>query len=127
MDIIEFREYCLSLPLVEESTPFDETTLVFKVGGKMFCYTDMVDFKWIAVKCDPDRAVVLREEYPGMVEPAFHGNKRHWNGIRVDGDLTADFVREQLLNSYFLVAAGITPKALREEVAKVIKQSGLYE
>lgn len=48
----------------------------------MFCYTDMVEFRWIAVKCDPDRAVLLRERYPELVTPAFHSNKRHWNGIR---------------------------------------------
>ena len=82
MDILELRRYCLSLPLAEECTPFDETTLVFKIGGKMFCYTDMVEFRWIAVKCDPDRAVLLRERYPELVTPAFHSNKRHWNGIR---------------------------------------------
>jgi predicted DNA-binding protein (MmcQ/YjbR family) len=125
MDILGLRDYCLSLPLVEECTPFDETTLVFKVGGKMFCYTDMVDFEWIAVKCDPDRAVALREEFPGLVEPAFHSNKKHWNGVRVDGDLPAGFIREQVLGSYLLVAAGITPKALREEVAEVIAKSQL--
>ena len=49
MDILELRRYCLSLPLAEECTPFDETTLVFKIGGKMFCYTDMVEFRWSAV------------------------------------------------------------------------------
>ena len=113
MDILELRRYCLSLPLAEECTPFDETTLVFKIGGKMFCYTDMVEFRWIAVKCDPDRAVLLRERYPELVTPAFHSNKRHWNGIRTDGDLPDAFIREQLRHSYLLVAAGITPKALR--------------
>lgn len=122
MDIVAFRHYCLSLPLAGECTPFDETTLVFKVGGKMFCYTDMVEFEWVALKCDPDQAILLREQYPGLVEPAYHGNKRHWNGVRVDGDLSDGFIREQVLNSYRLVAAGITPKALREEVAAVIKR-----
>lgn len=125
MDILSFRDLCLSLPAVEESTPFDETTLVFKVGGKMFCYADMVDFEWIAVKCDPDEAILLREQYPDGVVPAYHSNKRHWNGVRVDGDLPDTFVREQLLNSYRLVAAGITPKARREEVAALIEKSGL--
>jgi predicted DNA-binding protein (MmcQ/YjbR family) len=122
MDIVTFRQYCLSLPLAEECTPFDETTLVFKVGGKMFCYTDMVEFEWAAVKCNPDEAILLREQYPGLVEPAYHGNKRHWNGIRMDGDLPDGFIREQVLGSYRLVAAGITPKSLREEVAVVIQQ-----
>ena len=53
MDILEYRDYCLSLPFVEESTPFDETTLVFKVGGRMFTYAGMEDFRRLAVKCDP--------------------------------------------------------------------------
>jgi len=64
MDILEFRDYCLSLPLTEESTPFDETTLVYKIGGRMYAYAGMDDFSRIAVKCDPDEAVVLRETYP---------------------------------------------------------------
>ena len=109
MDILELRRYCLSLPLAEECTPFDETTLVFKIGGKMFCYTDMVEFRWIAVKCDPDRAVLLRERYPELVTPAFHSNKRHWNGIRTDGDLPDAFIREQPCLSF------LVKKSLYEE------------
>ena len=57
MDILEFRDYCLSLPFTEESTPFDETTLVYKVGGKMYACADMVGFGHFAVKCDPDEAL----------------------------------------------------------------------
>lgn len=53
MDIFELREFCLSLPATEETTPFDETTLVYKVAGKMFLLTDMTDSRWINVKCDP--------------------------------------------------------------------------
>jgi len=95
MDILEYRDYCLSLPFVEESTPFDETTLVFKVGGRMFTYAGMEDFRRLAVKCDPDEAVGLRERYEG-VEAAWHGNKRHWNDLYVDRDLSDAFVREQI-------------------------------
>lgn len=125
MDVLEFRDYCLSLPLVEECTPFDETTLVFKIGGKMFCYFDMTEFQWIALKCDPDEAVRLREQYPDAITPAYHSNKRHWNGLRVDGLLSDEFVRSQVRASYVLVAQGITPRALRDEVAAVIKEAGL--
>ncbi len=64
MDVLSFRDYCLSLPMTEESTPFDETTLVYKVGGRMYACADMVDFATIAVKCDPDEALLLRERYP---------------------------------------------------------------
>ena len=63
MDVLSFRDYCLSLPLTEESTPFDETTLVYKIGGKMYACADMNDFGQVAVKCDPDEAVRLRERY----------------------------------------------------------------
>ena len=113
MDVLEFRDYCLSLPMTEESTPFDETTLVYKIGGRMYAYADMVDFTRIAVKCDPDEAIALRERYP-EVEPAFHMNKRHWNGIRTTGDLPDSFIREQVRNSYLLVLRrNVTPRALR--------------
>ncbi|MDD7038413.1 MAG: MmcQ/YjbR family DNA-binding protein, partial [Alistipes senegalensis] len=57
MDVLSFRDYCLSLPLTEETTPFDETTLVYKIGGKMYACADMEAFEWIAVKCDPDEAI----------------------------------------------------------------------
>lgn len=125
MDVLEFRDFCLSLPLVEECTPFDETTLVFKVGGKMFCYFDMTEFGWVALKCDPDEAVRLREQYDGLVTPAYHSNKRHWNGVRVDGGLPDEFVRGQVRASYLLVAQGITPRALREEVLATIAEAGI--
>lgn len=61
MDIVELRELCLSFPHTTEEFPFDETTLVFKVFNKMFCCTDIMPFEWIAVKCDPDWAIELRE------------------------------------------------------------------
>ena len=76
MDVLSFRDYCLSLPLTEETTPFDETTLVYKIGGKMYACADMETFEWIAVKCDPDEAIALRERYE-EVNPAFHFNKVH--------------------------------------------------
>ena len=95
MDVLSFRDYCLSLPLTEETTPFDETTLVYKIGGKMYACADMEAFEWIAVKCDPDEAIALRERYE-EVNPAFHFNKVHWNGIGTAGDLPDAFIREQI-------------------------------
>ena len=115
MDILEFREYCLSLPAATECTPFDEDTLVFKVMGKMFTYAGMENFSRLSVKCDPDLAVELRERYP-EITPGFHSNKLHWNTVRVDGDLTDSFMKEQIRNSYDLVAAGL-PRKLKEELA----------
>ena len=127
MDVVEFRDYCLSLPCTEESTPFDETTLVYKVGGKMYACADMVDFGHMAVKCDPDEAVRLREQY-AEVGTAHHFNKQHWNGIRTDGELPDAFLREQIRNSYLLVLQqNVTPKALREEILAYVRQPGLPE
>lgn len=102
MDILEIREYCLSFPGATETTPFDETTLVYKVGGKMFLLTDMENGRWINVKCNPDRAIELRERYE-EVTPGWHMNKRHWNTIRIDGDLPAQLIREWIRDSYDLV------------------------
>ena len=116
MDVIEFREYCLSLPEVEESTPFDENVLVYKVGGKMFAYADMNDFCRFAVKCDPDEAEELRACHP-EITPAHHSSKRHWNDIRTDGSLNDDFLRRQIFYSYQLVIIkNVTPKALRDRL-----------
>lgn len=127
MDVLTFRDYCLSLPLAEESTPFDETTLVYKVGGKMFACADMVDFETVAVKCDPEEALLLREQYAG-VGTARHFNKDHWNGIRTTGDLPDAFLREQIRNSYMLVLRrNVTPKSLREEILAHVAEHGLPE
>ena len=116
MDIIEFREYCLSLPCTEECTPFDETTLVLKVGGKIFAAADMEQFDAFVVKCDPDEAVALRDAHHEITE-AYHWNKRWWNAVSVCGDLPENFLREQIFNSYMLVVRrNVTPKALREEI-----------
>ena len=127
MDIIEYRDYCLSLPSVEESLPFDDTTLVYKVGGRMFTYAGMDDFRRFAVKCDPDVAVELRDRYEG-VRPAWHSDKRHWNDLCVDGDLPDSFLREQIRNSYLLVLRrNVVPRSLRDELLEQGDRYGLPE
>lgn len=127
MDVLTFRDYCLSLPLTEETTPFDETTLVYKIGGKMYACADMVDFEWVAVKCDPDEAQLLREQYD-EVGTAPHFNKRHWNGIRTTGDLPDTFIRAQIRNSYMLVLRqNVLPRSLREEILAYVEKHGLPE
>ena len=87
MDIVELRELCLSFPHTTEEFPFDETTLVFKVFNKMFCCTDIMPFEWIAVKCNPDWAIELREKHPEITS-AYHFNKKYWNGINMHGTLS---------------------------------------
>lgn len=104
MDIETLREYCLSKPDAEESFPFGPETLVFKVWGKVFLLTglDSPDLRF-NVKCDPDKAVEIREEFP-CVLPGFHMNKKHWNTIVVDGSVSAKQLNEWIDWSYDLVA-----------------------
>lgn len=124
MDIVEFREYCLSLPATEESLPFDDTTLVFKVGGKMFAVIDMTAPDHIVVKCAPERAVELRERYDG-VTAAWHFNKKHWNSIALHGADNA-FLRHEILHSYLVVVRqNVVPKALRDSLWQTITDAGI--
>lgn len=103
MNIEQLHEYALSLPDVTESFPFDETTLVMKAGGKMFLLVSLdADPLQFNVKCDPESAVELREEY-ACVLPGYHMNKKHWNTIVVDGTLTNKQLKEMVLDSYNLI------------------------
>ncbi len=107
------NEYCLSKPATEATFPFDETTCVWKVAGKMFCLADIQDFNTIAVKCDPDLAVELREQYE-QIQGAYHMNKKLWNQIELNG-LSEVFISEQIDNSYELVVQKL-PKKLQQQI-----------
>ena len=100
------REYCLLKPGVTESFPFDPTTLVFKVMGKMFLLTDLEGPLSVNLKCDPEKAAGLRERYPA-VSPGYHMNKRHWITVMVDGSIGDPVLREWIDDSYHLVVAGL--------------------
>lgn len=105
MNAEELRDYVLQKPAVTEGFPFGEDTLVFKVKDKVFLLVGLdaspLQFN---VKCDPDKAIELREEYPMAVLPGYHMNKKHWNTIIVDGTLTNRQLKEMLDHSYALVA-----------------------
>lgn len=117
MDFDTLRDFCLSLPETEEKTPFDEDTLVFYVAGKMFCLTSINRFESINVKCDPVRAIELREEYPGVVLPGYHMNKQHWNTVMMGAGLRGETIRQWVRDSYDLVVAGL-PKVRREALLR---------
>ena len=115
---MELREYLLSLPEVEECTPFDDTTLVYKIGGRMFACADMEDFEYVVVKHDPDEGEALRERY-AEITPAWHFNKRYWSAVAVAGDLPESLVRELIRTSYlYTLRNTVTPKARREELLR---------
>ena len=127
MDVLTFRDYCLSLPMAEESTPFDETTLVYKVGGQDVRLRRHGRIRMGRREMRSGRSRVLREQYD-EVSAAWHFNKRHWNAVRTTGDLPDGFIREQIRNSYLLVLrCSVTPKALREEILAYVGEHGLPE
>ena len=115
MNIEEIRHYCLQKAAVTESFPFDETTLVFKVGGKMFALLSLDDNHSVNLKCDPERAVNLREQYEA-VSPGYHMNKIHWNTILLDGTVPDPLIREWIDHSYSLIVESL-PAKIRDQLA----------
>lgn len=114
MNIEQLRNYCLSLPQVTEKFPFDDVTLVFYVGPKMFALIGLDNPDRASLKCDPDRAITLREAYNGIV-PAYHFNKKHWNSVLLSDDVPDTLLYELINHSYQLVIASLTKK-LRAEL-----------
>ncbi|CAG5086925.1 MmcQ/YjbR family DNA-binding protein [Parvicella tangerina] len=114
MHIEEYRDYCLSFPHTSEEFPFDEKTLVFKVAGKMFALTDVEEFGRVNLKCDPEEAIQLREQFPA-VTAGYHMSKKHWNTVEVNGGVSDELIREWIKDSYDLVVQSLTKK-LRGEL-----------
>lgn len=114
MNVEELRIYCLSKTAVSESFPFDETTLVFKVKNKMFALLSLDDRHGISLKCDPERAVSLREKYPAITA-GYHLNKKLWNSIQLDGSVSEKLLKELIDHSYQLIVDSL-PKKLKQEL-----------
>jgi len=118
MNIEEIREYCISKPGTTEGFPFNDTALVFKVMGKMFALLDLSDDKrGLALKCDPELAIELREQYP-EVSTAYHFSKTHWNGINIYGNLSNTQIKEMIDHSYNLVVLSL-PRKKQDELKKL--------
>ena len=113
MNIEELRTYCISKKGVTEDFPFDETTLVFKVMGKMFALTDLEGDLSVNLKCDPTKALELREHYSSVL-PGYHMSKKHWNTVLVDGSVSDQLIREWIDHSYDQVTEKLTAKLKRE-------------
>lgn len=117
MNIQQLYEFCLSKKAVTEHFPFDEDTLVFKVGGKMFCLTSLKEWEngkpALNLKCDPERAQELRAEYDA-INPGFHMSKVHWNTVHFNGDVSDRMICELINHSYDLVFKSLTKKNQNE-------------
>lgn len=113
MFLEELRAHCLQKTGVSEGFPFDQRTLVFKVFGKMFALMDVEEFDSVNLKCDPEKAVELRERFQA-IQSGFHMNKKHWNTVRLYEDVDDSMLLELVDHSYDLVFASL-PKKLRDE------------
>ncbi len=117
MNLENYYSYCLSKKGVTEHFPFDQDTLVFKVGGKMFALSSLSQWEngqaSINLKCDPEKAQELRVEYVG-VEPGYHMSKVHWNTVKVHSDVTEKMLKELIDHSYDLVFKSLTKKLQNE-------------
>lgn len=113
MNIEEIREFCLSLPGTTESFPFDDTTLVFKVMGKMFCLVSLEGDFSLNLKNDPEKVVEMREENSSVL-PGYHMNKKYWNTVMIDGTIPVKTVKQWITESYKEVVQGLTRKQQSE-------------
>jgi predicted DNA-binding protein (MmcQ/YjbR family) len=115
MNLEMYYEYCLSKKGVTEHFPFDEDTLVFKVGGKMFALSSLSQWEKgqpaVNLKCDPERAEELRAEYVD-IQPGFHMSKTHWNTIMINASVSDMLVKKLIDHSYELVFGSLTNKML---------------
>ena len=121
MNLETYYEYCLSKKGVTEHFPFDEETLVFKVGGKMFALSSLSQWEKgqpsVNLKCDPERAEELRAEYDD-IQPGFHMSKTHWNTILINNEVQDKLVNELIDHSYYLVFNSLTKKIQKEVLKK---------
>ncbi|MBS9460963.1 MmcQ/YjbR family DNA-binding protein [Flagellimonas sp. 389] len=116
MNIEELRDYCIQKKGVTEEFPFDEITLVFKVMGKMFALMALERMPpQCNLKCDPEKAITLREEYDGDIIPGYHMSKKHWNTLLLN-NLPPNLIMELVDHSYDLVVSKLT-KNLKEQLA----------
>ena len=114
MELELLRQILLKKKRATEETPFGPEALVYKVMGKMFALIAWEeDPLRITLKCDPDFALALRDQYPAVI-PGYHMNKKHWNTLVLDGSLPESLITELVDHSYDLVVTGLS-KANKDE------------
>lgn len=117
MNLQQLYEFCLFKPKATEHFPFDESSLVFKIGAKIFALTSLKDWEnenpTINLKCDPEKTIELRATFEG-VNPGFHMNKTHWNTVTINSDVSDKMIYELINHSYDLVFRSLTTKTQAE-------------
>lgn len=115
MNVEEFRNHCLEKAHVEETMPFDDTTLVFKLNNKMFALLSLKEERrnTCSLKCDPERAIQFREEF-SAVKPGYHMNKKHWNSVLFNHDVSDEMIFQMVDDSYALIFKSFSKKVQKE-------------
>lgn len=117
MNIEQIREYCLSLPMATEDFPFDETTLVFRIMGRIFVLTDLEVNEWISLKCDPEYTQELRAKHH-EIEAAWHMNKKYWNQVNYQSLLDDELIKRLIRHSYQQVVRKL-PKSVKAQAPAI--------
>ncbi len=117
MNLELVRNYCLSKKGVEESCPFDEDSPVYKVMGKIFLIANLIPPYFINVKCDPEKAIELRERYD-YVRPGYHMNKQLWNSVYINNTVKDRLIYEWIDDSYNLIVNKL-PKTEKEKLNEI--------
>ena len=121
MNIEELREYCLSLKEATEDMPFEDEYLIFRVFNKWFAVIPLNDTELkISVKCNPAKAVELREQYH-CVKPAWHFNKKYWNSIILNWDMDDETVKHWIRHSIEEIVNKLPKKTQSEYLGKCLK------
>ena len=117
MNLEELRDSCLSMPFATEDMPFGEDILVFRICNRIFVLTslDSVPLR-VSLKCDPERAIELREQYPDKIVAGYHLNKKHWNTVLLEG-LSLSLIKEMIQHSYEQVLSKVPKKLANSLIA----------
>ncbi|MFY8034720.1 MAG: MmcQ/YjbR family DNA-binding protein [Flexibacteraceae bacterium] len=111
MDLENLRTYCLSKPGTSEDTPFDSDTLVFRVGGKIFLFTNIANEGPLSfsVKNEPEKVVELKDNYEGII-PGYHLNKKFWITVNMGTDVNTPLALQLIDKSYEMVRSSLPKK-----------------
>ncbi|MGB0167610.1 MAG: MmcQ/YjbR family DNA-binding protein [Luteibaculum sp.] len=108
-----FNDYCMQKKGISQDFPFDDRILVYRVGGKIFALCEIENFDFVNLKCDPEYAIELREQFEGIF-PAYHMNKKHWNSVDVQGLVPDPLIFKLIDHSYKLVFNSLSKKLQAE-------------
>ncbi|MFT6166780.1 MAG: putative DNA-binding protein (MmcQ/YjbR family) [Vicingaceae bacterium] len=109
MNIEEIRGYCIQKKGVTESFPFDDKALFFKAMNKLFVLTNVENCESVNLKCDPEKALELREQFMGIQE-GYHMSKKHWNTLLLESDVKRSLLLELIDHGYNLIVSRLTKK-----------------